>query len=214
MKSFAVIFCCSALLISCTKQKIIDSGTSSPFFAGSMLEYMRTDDYNWKLTVELIEHAGLTELFEGHDASHPSITFFGFTSPSVARFLFDSQYKDSSHGKYYSVRDIPRDRARLLVLRHVVSGKFKKDELAFVNPDYPIDHPQQDGGTNLVTLSGSRIRAFREISAYAGIPGAGPVILRLYSVDQSRLIPVASPDIQPENGVVHSLNYTYEFPVI
>src|SRR5690554_4504057 len=89
---------CMVLLAmySCTKQDIIDTGVSSPYFEGNIMQYLRSDDYNWKLTVELIERAGLTTLFEGNDPQYPEITFFGFKSYSVLRFLYDSQHKNQS----------------------------------------------------------------------------------------------------------------------
>ena len=31
----------------------------------------------------------------------------------------------------------------------------------------------------------------------------------LYSFDAMEMVPLASPDIQPLNGVVHALNYNY-----
>ena len=54
-----------------------------------MMDYMRGDTYNWELTVQMIEHAGLTDLFEGkvgHDASDHILgnTF----SYSIQRFIF------------------------------------------------------------------------------------------------------------------------------
>ncbi|MFR7807856.1 MAG: hypothetical protein ACLU4N_00325 [Butyricimonas faecihominis] len=54
--------------ISCTRQGVYDTGISSPYFDGTIMDYLRSDDYNWQLTVEMIEHAGLTDLFEGKDA--------------------------------------------------------------------------------------------------------------------------------------------------
>ena len=33
----------------------------------------------------------------------------------------------------------------------------------------------------------------------------------LYSVTVGKMIPLATPNIQPKNGVVHALNYGYDF---
>ena len=200
--------------LSCTKQEVIDTGISSPNFAGNILDYLRSDGYNWKLTCELIEHAGLEPLFAGEIAQYPEITFFGFTSQSVQRFLLESQYKDSSAGVFLQVGDIPIELARELVLRHVVAGKYVKEEFGFLDPAQPLNSPLQTGGKVLTTLAGNSIRAFCEPSSYGGDGNGGPVHMRLYSITARRRIPVASPDIQPHNGVVHALNYGYEFPVI
>ncbi len=211
MKTFYSIIVVCLALASCTKQEVIDTGTANPRFEGSMLAYLRSDNYNWALTVELIEHAGLTDLFDGKDLANPQITFFGFKSYSVLRFLYDSQFKDQSQGVFTKVQDIPVELAKALVLRHVVVGKHLKADVAYRNKEFQISDPRQDGGTDYTTLQGNVLRAYLEGSPYAGVPDAGPVILNLYSLTATRIIPMATPDIQPDNGVVHALNYGYEF---
>lgn len=211
MKKYFILILCALALVSCTKQEVIDTGVASPYFQGTMMEYLRSDDYNWALTVELIEHAGLTDLFEGKDPAYPEITFFGFKSYSVQRFLFDSQYKDQSQGIFTKVQDIPVEMAKELVLKHVIKGKHLKEDIAYRNKEYQISDPRQDGGTDLTTLEGNVLRAYLEGSPYGGVPDAGPVTMSLYSITAMRMIPMATPDIQPKNGVVHALNYGYEF---
>lgn len=207
---YSLVLVC-LVLGGCTKQEVIDTGTANPHFEGSMLAYLRADDYNWELTVELIEHAGLADLFDGKDPQYTEITFFGFKSYSVLRFLYDSQYKDQSQGVFTRVADIPVALARELVLKHVVAGKHLKKDVAYRNKEFQISDPRQVGGTDYTTVHGNVLRAYLEGSAYAGVPDAGPVILNLYSVTAMRIIPMATPDIQPGNGVVHALNYGYEF---
>ena len=68
---------------------------------------------------------------------------------------------------------------------------------------------EQTGGTDFTCETGNRVRAFRDKSAYGGVPDAGPETLYLYSFDAMQMVPLASPDIQPLNGVVHALNYNY-----
>lgn len=71
MRTIILILCCVGILSACTQQDVINSGVSSPYHDCNMMDYMRGDTYNWELTVQMIEHAGLTDLFEGkvgHDA--------------------------------------------------------------------------------------------------------------------------------------------------
>lgn len=210
---FSVILI-AVVFTACTKQKVIDTGTANPIYNGSMLEFMRRDSFNWDLTVKLIERAGLQDLFEGKVDSMKKFTFLGFKSISVQRYLFDSQYKDSSAGKFFSVSDIPIALARTLVLRHVIKDRFLKDDIAFRDKQYQISDPKQMGGTKFTTLAGNRVWLYKEGSDYGGVADAGPVILKVYSITRSRIIPMATPDIQPTNGVIHALNYGYEFPII
>jgi hypothetical protein len=202
------------VLYSCTKQTVIDTGVPNGRFDGTMMEFLRNDTYNWDLTVKLIERAGLTDLFEGHVDSLKEITFLGFKSASIQRYLFDSQYKDSSAGKFYSVDDIPVGMARVLVLKHVINGRHLKDSIAFKNQDLLINDPRQTGGTKFTTVGGNRVWLYRENSTFAGVPGAGPITLSVYSITADRLIPMASPDLQQNNGIVHALDYGYEFGII
>lgn len=72
-----VYFLILAGLSACdTKQDWFDSGISSPYHDCSIMEYLQKDTANWKLTVELIERAELTQLFEGKDPNYKEITFF------------------------------------------------------------------------------------------------------------------------------------------
>ncbi|HAP18145.1 MAG TPA: hypothetical protein DCR38_10345, partial [Butyricimonas virosa] len=72
-----IYFLILAGLSACdTKQDWFDSGISSPYHDCSIMEYLQKDTANWKLTVELIERAELTHIFEGKDPNYKEITFF------------------------------------------------------------------------------------------------------------------------------------------
>ena len=95
-------------------------------------------------------------------------------------------------------------------MKHVVSKKYLKSDIAYINKDYFINEEKQDGGTDMTCIGGNKIRAYLRGSSWAGVAEAGAVTLNLYSMEHGE-IPVASPDIQPKNGVVHALNYSYNF---
>ncbi|WP_018337798.1 hypothetical protein [Butyricimonas synergistica] len=199
-------------LVGCdTKQNVIYTGVSNPYFDGTIMDYLRSNKGNWELTVEMIERAGLVDLFEGNDESVPEMTFWAPPSYSILRFLLQSQ-KDAIPGATYrTVGDIPVDLCRSYILRCVVKGKFVKDSIGFRNEMYRISDDEQDGGMEFMALDGNRLRACREKSDWAGVPDVGPVALQLWSITRNALIEVASPDIQPTNGVVHALGYGFEF---
>lgn len=190
------------LWTSCTQQDWIDTGVSSPYHDCSMMEYLRRDTAHWKLTVELIERGGLTDLFEGKDPAYPGITFFGPPSFSVLRYIWDEGLT--------SVNELDVDWCREMVLRHVVKGKHLKEEIAYRNPDFSVSSPSQNGCTDFVCESGNRIRVYRDKSDYGGVAEAGPITMSVYSFYARQMVPMASPDIQPQNGVVHALNDNYE----
>ena len=62
----------------------------------------------------------------------------------------------------------------------------------------------------MTCLAGNSFYAYLEVQPYGGVADGGPVTLRLYSPVYSK-IPMATPDIQPANGVVHALNYGHAF---
>ena len=109
---------------------------------------------------------------------------------------------------YTKVSDIPKSLCREFLLKHVTKGKILKEDIAYKNKEFEINESGQDGGTWITCLAGNRFIAYREGSDYAGVPDAGEVNLRCWSPSWGK-IPMSSPDIQPTNGVVHALNYSY-----
>ena len=197
-----ICVCVLMVLTGCdTKQNWIDTGVSSPYHDCSIMEYLRGDAYNWELTVEMIERADLTDLFEGQVDSLPEITFFGIPSYSILRYLWDNDME--------SVSELTPAFCRETILNHVVKGKYLKADIAYRNPNYLITDPQQDGGTELITLGGRQLKAYVDKSEYGGVPDAGAETMYLYSFSAYTQVPLASPDIQPLNGVVHALNYNF-----
>ena len=173
LASLLVPFC----LTSCdTAQDWIDTGVSSPYHDCSIMEYLRGDQYNWELTVQMIERGGLTAMFEGTDPDYEKITFFAIPSYPILRYLWDNDLKA---------------------------------DIAYRNPDYLITDQKQDGGTALTTVGGRKLKAYVDKSSYGGVPDVGAETMYLYSYSAQTQVPLATPDIQPLNGVVHALNYNF-----
>lgn len=197
-----VCFCVLPLFISCdTKQDWIDTGVASPYHDCSIMEYLRGDKYNWELTVEMIERAGLTDIFEGTNSDCKEITFFAPPSYSVLRYLWDNDME--------AVSELSPEFCREMLLKHIVKGKILKSDIAYRNPDYLIIDSKQNGGTEIVCLGGNVLKAYVDKSSYNGVPDVGPETMFLYSLSIRDNVPLATPDIQPLNGVVHALNYNY-----
>lgn len=84
MKKIWLLWGIIALVWACdTEQKVIDTGVSNPYFDGTIMDYLRSNDKNWDLTVEMIEHADLTDLFEGQVDTCPEITFWAPPAYSI-----------------------------------------------------------------------------------------------------------------------------------
>lgn len=189
---------------SCTKQDIVDTGLAKATFDGTVLDYLKSDPYNWRLTVEMIERAEMAELFDGNVDSLKEITFFGPTSYSILRHLYDNNLE--------RVDQLSPEFCRSTIRQHVVKGKILKKDIPFRDRQYYVFDPEQPAENYLevYTVGQNRLRLYLERTAYEAIPDAGPIAMYAYSMTANTFIPLASPDIQPANGVVHSLNYNFK----
>lgn len=211
MTKVIVILIAIACFACTTKQEVIDGGIASPYFDGNIMEYLRSNEEQWGYTVEMIERAGLVDLFEGKVDTVPELTFFAPPSYAVFRYLMDLKYEGTGEERYESIQDIPVETCKTLILKHVVVGKYLKEDIAFRNMDYDIFAAEQDGGTHFTCMGKNELIAYLEKTDYKGFPDVGPIEMFLYSVSVGQMIPLATPDIQPINGVVHALNYGYDF---
>lgn len=181
---------------ACTQENFIDTGKASGVFDGNMIEYMKSDPLNWDSTLVVIEWAGLTPLFEGKDAQYPEITFFGPTNLSILRYMLNN--------KIERVKDVEPEVWKDMLLRYVIAGKHMKDSFSIGDVD--------KGGDTFTALAGNRIRVYRKLNAYKETPDVGPVSLHIQSSDTGySIVQVASADIEPDNGAVHSLVYSFTF---
>lgn len=203
-KILYTIFALAVIFASCeTKDNFIDTGISKGKYDGNMMEYFSSNSYDWDSTVLVIQRAGIEDIFEGKNPNYPEITFLGPTNHSIRRWMINEGYE--------KVSDIPADMCKEMMLKHIVKGKYMKEDIAFRNMDYTAASDDQDGGTELTCLGGNKVLAYKERQDYAGVAEAGAIVLRFYSRDLEQKVPLASADIESDNGVVHSLNYTYTF---
>lgn len=199
------------LAVSCnTKYNYIDTGISNGVFEGSMLDYLRSDHYNWDSLVVMIERAELEPLFEGKEADYKQITFFGPTNHSIRNWLMDDTLYRRADTVYTTIQDIPVDTCRSLILRHVIEGRY----LTIDVPKGSIGTSEGEGqkdGIYITALDDNELWLYTVQSPYYGVEGAGPLTLYLMSMDFSASVPLACPDIQCDNGIVCSLDYSYQF---
>lgn len=212
MKKIFIILSVLIFCMSCeTKQEIIDGGVASPYYEGTIMEYLRSNTEQWGYTVQMIERAGLVDLFDGLVDTVQSMTFFAPPSFAIHRYLMEHKYGEVEEERYESIQDIPVDLCRELILKHVVVGRYLKEDVEFRSMDYGIYAKEQDGGTHFTCIGGNEVIAYLEKNSYKGVPAAGAIEMFLYSVSVGKMIPLATPNIQPKNGVVHALNYGYNF---
>lgn len=211
------------LLVSCnTKYNIIETGLANGKFDGNMYEYLLSNRYNWDSTRLMIERANLVDLFEGKRDGFEQITFFGPTNHSIRRYMLDEGIS--------SIAEMDEEFCYEMIMRCVVKGKYMRDDIPFgkntaseddgdddfdeyYEYDDEGDHTDENqgtGGTVLMGALGNRfwIYSFRE--SYNDVAGVGAVVLYIKSLETGgTMIDVASTNIEPTNGVVHSLHYNF-----
>lgn len=181
---------------SCTKDEFDKTGISNGRFHGTMLEYMKAHPYDWDSTVVMIEHADLESLFDGKE----EITFFGPTNFSILRYMLENGIEQ--------VRDMEPEFCRKTLLRHVLKGKMMRVDF---KPGISATGSDLigEGGDTYTMMGGNQIWAYTFKGEYNGVAGMGPLLLYVTSIDGHKKVEIASGDIEPDNGVVHSLAYNF-----
>ena len=165
-----------------------NTGLAKEHFDGNMYEYLKSDSYNWDSIRLIIERAELVPLFEGEDP----ITFIGPTNHSVRKWMND---------KFINcINDIDKDACIKIVKDHLFAGKILRDDIP------QGKYLTQEGGDVYTTLSGKSIWMGLFYEDYGNVVEGG---VRVIYLKEDVTIDIASSNIQPTNGVVHSLSYNY-----
>lgn len=206
------------LLASCnTKYNIIDTGLVNGKFDGNMYEYLQSNSYDWDSTRLMIEKADLVDLFEGKRTGYEQITFFGPTNHSIRRYMLDN--------KITSIAEMDKDFCYEMIMKCVVKGKHMRDDIPSGKPavneteynDWNEDEPGEEsdkyqgtGGVIFTGETGNRFWTYSFQESYNQVAGVGAIVLYIVSLETGGTkIDVASTDIEPTNGVVHSLHYNF-----
>lgn len=198
MKNIYCFLVSLLLLGGCEKYDIIDTGLANGDHDCSMWEYFHTDHYDWDSLIVAIERAGVKDVFDGTNPEYKEITLFGITGWSVKRFIRHTP-------GYTCIADVPVETLRNMILSHVVRGKIMKSEV-----DFEVKN-QLEGGTEVESLTGHRLRIYRTESDFMQMTGEGAEGMGIHGLDSGHIAEVGSADIQVTNGVMHALAYTYEW---
>ncbi len=202
----------SVLFIGCTKYNQIDTGIAQKKFPGNMYEYFQSDSYNWDSLLLMIEYTGVKDYFTGEKPGYEEITFFGPTNHSIRREIFRETKPNTTtwvdEPIYKSVKEYVDangvDFCKELILRHIVKGKYEVKDIPRGTGD------DDASGIIFTSAFGSKFRVFSFREPFEKVPDAGAVVLYIRGGSgMSTSIDVASTDIEPTNGIVHSLAYGF-----
>ena len=196
MRTILLICITVTLLASCEKDYQHDTGLADGYHACSMMEYLSSDHTNRASTVVAVDSAGLTDIFEGTNPDYKEITFFGPTNMSIRKFFLEQ----TGETIYHSIREIPVELVRDMILAYLVEGKKMKETF-----DYEVKWTLT-GGTEVYSLNNVKLRVYRTQSEFNGIPDIGAEGLKIHAEVSGQMASIASADIETNNGVVHSLS--------
>ncbi len=199
MKNIGLLLLLFSLFSCETKYNYIDTGLANGRFDGTMYDYLHSSSYDWDSTLLLVERAGLRDLFQGKQAGYEKMTFFGPTNLSILRWMIEQGYD--------AIQDIPVEVCRDILLKHVVAGVHKRDDIP--RGEQILGQTQGEGGEVFTNAFGTKFWIYSFRDTYHDIPDVGPVYLKIISFDSRAMIDVASTDIETDNGFVHSLDYSY-----
>ena len=103
-----------------------------------------------------------------------------------------------------------------MIMRCVIKGKHMRDDIpsgkpaVFVSDDDSADKYKGTGGIVFTGEMSNRFWVYSFQTSYNHVAGVGAIVLYVVSLEvQGTQIDIASTDIEPTNGVVHSLHYNF-----
>ncbi len=216
---FTPIAICSVALImmvsSCAKDKyFIDGGPAKAQFNGSVLQYLQSNS-KFDTIAQIVKLAGMEDVFTNEE-----ITFFAPTDEVIRRTIgivngSVDETKNGLNQRLFAARkdtiktlaDVPSAIWKKYLMRYLFKGKFVLKDYPqldfFLKPLYPggfyLGYNEDLANIGVVYNSANNVAytGYRQLSiSYIPDPS---------SPDRFIAAAVASSDIQPKNGVVHSL---------
>ncbi|WP_257667482.1 fasciclin domain-containing protein [Parapedobacter tibetensis] len=223
----------SLWLSSCKRDDYYtDGGLANPYFNGTVLEYLESRPIEFDTIAQIVRLAGLEEVFTTHE-----LTFFAPRDEDIKDLIGQVNYTGDDPllmgGVNQRLYDLGLD--TIQTLADVDSAIWRKylERHMFRNKNLLVDYPQIDFAI-LATYGGQNYYAYNNTVSNIGVVFHDAVtdagkptetrlkyqgyrqlhisyIPNLSQPDNWETVSVASSDIQPNNGVVHVLDYTVGF---
>lgn len=189
-------------IVSCTTDyNMNNTGLANGKFDGTMYDYFHSDSYNWDSLIIMIDRAGLQDLFNGEVEGYEEITFWGPTNNSIRRWMLEG-----GTGVPKRLKDLSPEECRKYVMAHVVKGKTMLNDI----PRGTINMGSVSGGMTMYGEDNkNEMWVYTEQLPYNGVIDVGAVIIKIRSMRTLVDIDIASCNIEPTTGVVHSLHPNY-----
>ena len=202
MKKILLAISVALTIVSCTTDyNMNNTGLANGKFDGTMYDYFHSDSYNWDSLIIMIDRAGLQDLFNGEVEGYEEITFWGPTNNSIRRWMLEG-----GTGVPRRLKDLSPEECRKYVMAHVVKGKTMLNDI----PRGTINMGSVSGGMTMYGEDNkNEMWVYTEQLPYNGVIDVGAVIIKIRSMRTLVDIDIASCNIEPTTGVVHSLHPNY-----
>ena len=202
MKKILLAISIVLTIVSCTTDyNMNNTGLANGKFDGTMYDYFHSDSYNWDPLIIMIDRAGLQDLFNGEVEGYEEITFWGPTNNSIRRWMLEG-----GTGVPRRLKDLSPEECRKYVMAHVVKGKTMLNDI----PRGTINMGSVSGGMTMYGEDNkNEMWVYTEQLPYNGVIDVGAVIIKIRSMRTLVDIDIASCNIEPTTGVVHSLHPNY-----
>ena len=202
MKKILLAISIVLTIVSCTTDyNMNNTGLANGKFDGTMYDYFHSDSYNWDSLIIMIDRAGLQDLFNGEVEGYEEITFWGPTNNSIRRWMLEG-----GTGVPKRLKDLSPEECRKYVMAHVVKGKTMLNDI----PRGTINMGSVSGGMTMYGEDNkNEMWVYTEQLPYNGVIDVGAVIIKIRSMRTLVDIDIASCNIEPTTGVVHSQHPNY-----
>ena len=184
MKKILLAISIVLTIVSCTTDyNMNNTGLANGKFDGTMYDYFHSD------------------LFNGEVEGYEEITFWGPTNNSIRRWMLEG-----GTGVPRRLKDLSPEECRKYVMAHVVKGKTMLNDI----PRGTINMGSVSGGMTMYGEDNkNEMWVYTEQLPYNGVIDVGAVIIKIRSMRTLVDIDIASCNIEPTTGVVHSLHPNY-----
>lgn len=198
MKKYILILTTISLFFSCTDWGYKDTGVHdvNRHANKTMYEYFQTDDYNWKLTREMIDKAEIQDIFQGTNAKYKKIMFLGIVNNTIEAWMRKRQYK--------TLDDVSKEECKNLILSYVFTDIQNREKVPVGKRGQTLDKNQ--GGIMLTSINGNKVWLYARKDTYQNISSLKITSLISITMNTGNTGYIASSEIIVKNGLVHSLD--------
>lgn len=202
MKKILLAISIVLTIVSCTTDyNMNNTGLANGKFDGTMYDYFHSDSYNWDSLIIMIDRLDYRICLTGKWKDTRRLPFGGPTNNSIRRWMLEG-----GTGVPKRLKDLSPEECRKYVMAHVVKGKTMLNDI----PRGTINMGSVSGGMTMYGEDNkNEMWVYTEQLPYNGVIDVGAVIIKIRSMRTLVDIDIASCNIEPTTGVVHSLHPNY-----